>query len=282
MSRNAIELKGVTKKFSDFTLGPINLEIPTGSIVGYIGQNGAGKSTTLKLILGLLTADAGEITVLGEKNPKDAYVKDRLGVVFDDLHVPEELNVTDIEAFCRRVYMAWDREQFMNHIARFALPKKKAVKDFSRGMRMKLSLAIALSHGAELLLLDEATSGLDPIVRDEILDELMDFMQDEMHTILMSSHITSDLEKVADYIAFIDHGKLLFFSPKDELVETYGLVSLSNEEMDALDPAAVVGMRTHAFGKEALVVRNLVPSDLRVEKPSIEDIMIYLSKGGAK
>lgn len=282
MSRNAIELKGVTKKFSDFTLGPIDLEIPTGSIVGYIGQNGAGKSTTLKLILGLLTADAGEITVLGERNPKDAYVKDRLGVVFDDLHVPEELTVTDIEAFCRRVYMAWDREQFMNHIARFALPKKKAVKDFSRGMRMKLSLAIALSHGAELLLLDEATSGLDPIVRDEILDELMDFMQDEMHTILMSSHITSDLEKVADYIAFIDHGKLLFFSPKDELVETYGLVSLSNEEMEALDPRAVVGARSHAFGKEALVVRNLLPSDLRVEKPSIEDIMIYLSKGGAK
>lgn len=282
MSRNAIELKGVTKKFSDFTLGPIDLEIPTGSIVGYIGQNGAGKSTTLKLILGLLTADAGEITVLGEKNPKDAYVKDRLGVVFDDLHVPEEMTVTDIEAFCRRVYMAWDRDEFLDHIARFALPKKKAVKDFSRGMRMKLSLAIALSHGAELLLLDEATSGLDPIVRDEILDELMDFMQDEMHTILMSSHITSDLEKVADYIAFIDHGKLLFFSPKDELVETYGLVSLSNEEMDALDPRAVVGMRTHAFGKEALVVRNLVPSDLRVEKPSIEDIMIYLSKGGAK
>lgn len=282
MSRNAIELKGVTKKFSDFTLGPIDLEIPTGSIVGYIGQNGAGKSTTLKLILGLLTADAGEITVLGEKNPKDAYVKDRLGVVFDDLHVPEEMTVTDIEAFCRRVYMAWDRDEFMNHIARFALPKKKAVKDFSRGMRMKLSLAIALSHGAELLLLDEATSGLDPIIRDEILDELMDFMQDEMHTILMSSHITSDLEKVADYIAFIDHGKLLFFSPKDELVETYGLVSLSNEEMEALDPRAVVGMRTHAFGKEALVVRNLVPSDLRVEKPSIEDIMIYLSKGGAK
>ena len=282
MSRNAIELKGVTKKFSDFTLGPIDLEIPTGSIVGYIGQNGAGKSTTLKLILGLLTADAGEITVLGEKNPKDAYVKDRLGVVFDDLHVPEEMTVTDIEAFCRRVYMAWDRDEFMNHIVRFALPKKKAVKDFSRGMRMKLSLAIALSHGAELLLLDEATSGLDPIVRDEILDELMDFMQDEMHTILMSSHITSDLEKVADYIAFIDHGKLLFFSPKDELVETYGLVSLSNEEMAALDPRAVVGMRTHAFGKEALVVRNLVPSDLRVEKPSIEDIMIYLSKGGAK
>ena len=282
MCRNAIELRGVTKRFSDFTLGPIDLAIPKGSIVGYIGQNGAGKSTTLKRILGLLTADAGEITVLGEKNPKDAYVKDRLGVVFDDLHVPEELTVTDIEAFCRRVYMAWDREKFMDHIARFALPKKKAVKDFSRGMRMKLSLAIALSHGAELLLLDEATSGLDPIVRDEILEELMDFMQDEMHTILMSSHITSDLEKVADYIAFIDHGKLLFFSPKDELVETYGLVSLSNEEMAALDPRAVVGMRTHAFGKEALVVRNLVPSDLRVEKPSIEDIMIYLSKGGAK
>lgn len=282
MSRNAIELKGVTKKFSDFTLGPIDLEIPTGSIVGYIGQNGAGKSTTLKLILGLLTADAGEITVLGEKNPKDAYVKDRLGVVFDELHFPEELNVTDIEAFCRRVYMAWDRDEFMDHIARFALPKKKAVKDFSRGMRMKLSLAIALSHGAELLLLDEATSGLDPIVRDEILEELMDFMQDEMHTILMSSHITSDLEKVADYIAFIDHGKLVFLSPKDELTETYGLVSLSNEEMAALDLRAVVGERSHAFGKEALVVRSLVPSDLVVDKPSIEDIMLYLSKGGAK
>lgn len=282
MSRNAIELRGVTKKFSDFTLGPIDLEIPTGSIVGYIGQNGAGKSTTLKLILGLLTADAGEITVLGEKNPKDAYVKDRLGVVFDELHFPEELNVTDIEAFCRRVYMAWDRDEFMDHIARFALPKKKAVKDFSRGMRMKLSLAIALSHGAELLLLDEATSGLDPIVRDEILEELMDFMQDEMHTILMSSHITSDLEKVADYIAFIDHGKLVFLSPKDELTETYGLVSLSNEEMAALDSRAVVGERSHAFGKEALVVRSLVPSDLVVDKPSIEDIMLYLSKGGAK
>ena len=194
MSNYAIEIKNLVKKFDGFTLGPIDLSIPKGTIVGYIGQNGAGKSTTIKLLLGLLKIDSGEIKILGYDNPNSIELKDKLGAVFDELLVPEEMTLVDLEKFCSRVYSKWDREFFYQLKEKFNLSEKQAIKNYSRGMRMKLSMAVALSHNAEILILDEATSGLDPIVREEILDLLLDFMQEENHTILISSHILSDLE----------------------------------------------------------------------------------------
>ena len=279
MSDYAIEIKNLVKKFDGFTLGPIDLSIPKGTIVGYIGQNGAGKSTSIKLLLGLLKKDLGEIKILGYDNPNRIELKDKIGVVFDDLLVPEEMTLVDLEKFCSRVYSKWDRDFFYQLKKKFNLSEKQVVKSYSRGMRMKLSMAVALSHNAEILILDEATSGLDPIVREEILDFLLDFMQDENHTILISSHILSDLEKVADYIAFINDGKVLFVEAKDELKENYGICTLSNKEVENLDEEAIIGRRIHSFGQELLVKRNLVPDGIRLQKPSIEDIMIYFLKG---
>lgn len=279
MSDFAIEIKNLVKKFDDFTLGPIDFSIPKGSIVGYIGQNGAGKSTTIKLLLGLLKKDSGEIKILGYDNPNSLELKDKIGVVFDDLLVPEEMTLVDLEKFCSRVYSKWDREFFYQLKKKFKLSEKQAIQSYSRGMRMKLSMAVALSHKAEILILDEATSGLDPIVRDEILDFLLDFIQDENHTILISSHILSDLEKVADYIAFINDGKVLFVESKDELKENYAICTLSNEEVKNLDEEAIIGRRIHSFGQEMLVKRNFIPDGIRLQKPSIEDIMIYFLKG---
>lgn len=282
MSDYAIEIKGLVKKFSDFKLGPIDLNIPKGTIVGYIGQNGAGKSTTIKLLLGLLNKDSGEIKILGEADYNNIKLKDKIGVVFDDLFIPEEMTLIDVEKFCSKIYSKWDEEAFYQLKERFNLSKKQIIKNYSRGMKMKLSMAIALSHNAKLLILDEATSGLDPIVREEILDLLLDFMQDENHTILISSHILSDLEKVADYIAFINDGKILFFETKDELKENYGICALSNYEIKNIDEEAIVGRRVHSFGQELLVKKQLVPSGLKLQKPSIEDIMIYFVKGDRK
>lgn len=279
MSSYAIEVDSLVKKFEDFKLGPLNLHIPKGTIVGYIGQNGAGKSTTIKLILGLLKKDSGNIKILDEDIEQNVKIKDRIGVVFDDLFVPDEMNLESVERFCSGVYTKWDKKLFYELKDRFKLPRKQAIKNYSRGMRMKLSMAIALSHDAEILMLDEATSGLDPIVREDILDLLLEFMQDESHTILISSHILSDLEKVADYIAFIYEGKILFFEGKDELKYNYALCNLSNEEVKNLDKDAIIGRRIHSFGQELLVKRDLVPESLNLEKPTIEDIMIYFVKG---
>lgn len=282
MSNYAIEIKDLVKQFDNFKLGPINLTIPKGTIVGYIGQNGAGKSTTIKLLLGLLNKDSGEIKILDEINPSSVGFKDKLGIVFDDLLVPEEMTLIDVEKFCSRVYSKWNKNSFYRFKEKFNLPEKKIIKNYSRGMKMKLSMAVALSHNAELLILDEATSGLDPIVREEILDLLLDFMQDENHTILISSHILSDLEKVADYIAFINDGKILFMETKDELKENYGICTLSNEEVASIDEEAIVGRRVHSFGQELLVKKNLIPNGIIFQKPSIEDIMIYFVKGVKK
>lgn len=279
MSEYAVEIREVEKGFNQFTLGTLNFCIPKGVIVGYIGQNGAGKSTTIKLILGLLKPDNGSIKVLGVEDVNNSGIKDRIGVVFDDLFLPEEIRIKDVERLGKNIYSKWDSKSFEMYKSKFNLPEAKLVKNYSRGMKMKLSMAIALSHNAELLILDEATSGLDPIVREEILDILLEFMQSENHTVLISSHILSDLEKVADYIAFIDNGKLLFMEEKDELKENYGIIAVSDEQLCEINKKEIVGMRSHAFGKELLVKRNLIPESLTFTKPSIEDIMVYYLKG---
>lgn len=282
MSNNAIEIQNLVKEFDDFKLGPINISIPKGTIVGYIGQNGAGKSTTIKLLLGLLNKDSGIIKIFDSQDYNSIQIKDSLGVVFDDLLFPEEMNLLDVERFCSRVYSKWDKVLFNKLKNKFNLPSEKMIKNYSRGMRMKLSIAIALSHNAEILILDEPTSGLDPIVREEILDLLLDYMQDENHTILISSHILSDLEKIADYIAFIHEGKVLFFETKEELEENYALCNLSDKEVENIDDEAIVGRRVHSFGQQLLVKRDLVPNGITLQKPSIEDIMVYFVKGENK
>lgn len=279
MSNYAVEIENLTKKFDGYKLGPLNFNVPKGTVVGFIGQNGAGKSTTIKLILGLLNKDSGKIEVLGEQDTRSIKHKDKIGVVFDDLFFPEEMDLRSIERLCSSIYSNWESERFSNFKNKFNLPEKQEIKKYSRGMKMKLSIAIALSHNAELLILDEATSGLDPVVREEILEILYDFMQKEEHTILISSHILSDLEKIADYIAFINEGKILFFQSKEDLKEEYAICTLSNEEADKLDESIIVGRRKHSFGQEMLIKRKLAPRDLKIQRPSIEDIMIYFVKG---
>lgn len=279
MTSYSIEMTGLVKKFDSFQLGPLDLKVPKGSVVGYIGENGAGKTTTIKLLLGLLHKDQGDLKILGEANLKDVEIKDRIGVVFDDLPLPGEVNLGDVEKFCSRVYKNWDGEVFYRHIKNFHLLENQALKGYSRGMKMKLAMAIALSHQADLLVLDEATSGLDPVAREEILDLLLDYIQDENHTVLLSSHILSDLDKVADYIAFIHQGQVLFMEEKEELKEKYGLCSLSKEEARKIKEEAIVGRRVHAFGEDLLVQRDLVEKTLHLDKPTIEDIMVYFVRG---
>lgn len=275
-----LELDNVVKTWPGFRLGPLTLSIPQGAIIGYIGENGAGKSTTIKLILDLLRPDAGTIRLFGKTMNEDPKgIRDRIGVVFDELHLPEDLRIRETERFCARVYSRWSSGAFQSYANRFSLPLDKKIKELSRGMKMKLSLAIALSHEADLLLLDEATSGLDPVIRDELLDILMEFIQDETKSVFISSHILSDLEKAADYIAFLHDGKLVFMEEKDILRDDFALCQCDASTAESLSSDAVVGRRSGRFGEQLLVRRSLVPADLTLERPSIEDIMLFFVKG---
>ncbi len=248
--------------------------------MGFIGENGAGKSTTIKCILGLCNADHGEVNIFGQemkKNAKETFA--RIGVVLDDLNLPGDLRISQVEKFCAKLYPYWNAVAFQGYLQKFKLVERKKVKELSRGMRMKLSLAIALSHGAKLLLLDEATSGLDPVVREEILDLLLEFIQDETKSVLISSHILSDLEKAADYIAFIHDGKLIFLENKDLLREEYAIYTPEGDE-EVITTDAIVGKRSHAYGSSYLARRSLVPTSLILDRPSIEEIMLFFIKGG--
>lgn len=275
-----LKIKCLSKSLNDFYLGPLDLNIKRGSIVGYIGENGAGKSTTIKLILGDMKKDSGEIYIFGKKiEDLTEDEKKKIAFVFEDFFFPQELNIKEVEKFHSMYYgNFWEKETFDRLLKRFKLPEKKKISTFSRGMKMKLSLILALSHKAELLILDEATSGLDPVARDDILDILLEFIQDENKSIMISSHILSDLEKIADEIAFLHRGKLIFVENKDKLKEDYGLVSLSKEEFESLDKNSIIAVRDHKFGKECLVKKDLIPQNLEVENVSIEEIMVYMIK----
>lgn len=275
-----LKIKGLKKSLNDFYLGPLDLNIKRGSIVGYIGENGAGKSTTIKLILGDMKKDSGEIYIFGKKiEDLSEDEKKKIAFVFEDFFFPQELNIKEVEKFHSMYYgNFWEKETFDRLLKRFNLPEKKKISSFSRGMKMKLSLILALSHKPELLILDEATSGLDPVARDDILDILLEFIQDENKSIMISSHILSDLEKIADEIAFLHRGKLIFVENKDKLKEDYGLVSLSKEEFESLDKNSIIAVRDYKFGKECLVKKELIPQNLEVENVSIEEIMVYMIK----
>nr|WP_072536583.1 ABC transporter ATP-binding protein [Anaerococcus mediterraneensis] len=277
---DAIKTAKLEKNYKDFALGPLDLEIKKGTITGFIGENGAGKSTTIKLLLDLVKKDRGQIKIFG-KSLEDLSEEDRykIGFVFDDLFLPADMNIREIENFHRLLYKEnWERGTFYELIDKFSLPTNKAIKTFSRGMKMKLGLALALSHKAQILILDEPTSGLDPVARDDFLDILLEYIQEENHTVLISSHILSDLEKIADYIAFIHKGRLIFNEEKDRLIEKYGLVNLNDEAYQSLDKNSIIAMRAHKFGRECLVNKAQIPQELETEKPSIEDIMVYMIK----
>lgn len=276
----AIELKNITKKYENFTLQNISLALPRGCIMGFIGENGAGKSTAIKLILNLIQRDGGEIEVLDV--PAEVFSAQRnaaIGVVMDECNIPDMLNVNQVNQIMQKIYPNWESDTFFSFVKRFELPEKAKIKTYSRGMKMKLSIAVALSHDAQLLILDEATSGLDPVVRDEILDLFLEFIQDENHAILMASHITSDLEKVCDYITYIHKGQIELSMEKDQLLEVYGVFKGSEEQLKNIPSEAILRVRRHQFGVEALVKREQVNPTFMVERPTLEAIMLFYSKG---
>ena len=279
---NAIELSHINKSFGDFAIRDLNLTVPSGTICGLVGENGAGKSTTIRLLMGALAADSGTAAVLGTdvSSPEFREVKEDIGVVLDEAYFPESLNAVQVGKIMAATYRRWDQGLYDGYLKRFDLPQNKQFKDFSRGMRMKLAIAVALSHQPKLLVLDEATAGLDPIVRDEVLDIFNEFTREEDHSILISSHILSDLEKLCDYIAFIHKGDLLFCQEKDRLLEEYGIFEDSRENLDCLQPEAIVAREESRYGGvRALIKRDLAPAGFRLEKPTVEDVVLFLVKG---
>lgn len=284
---NALIVNGLTKAYRDFVLDDVSFSVPCGAIVGLIGENGAGKSTTINAVLGLKNKDSGTVTILGKQGQEiDNAVRNQIGVVFDGSNFPEGLSPKKLNNVFRNIYAAWDENEYFSLLKKLSLPADKKIKDFSKGMKMKLSIAVALSHHSKLLILDEATSGLDPIIRDDILDMLLDFVQDENNSILVSSHITSDLEKVADYIVFIHNGKVVFSKSKDELRYKYGIVKCGAAQFDAIDKQDVVAYRKQDYAWEVLVAdrdaaQKKYPNAV-IDPATIDDIMLLYIKGDKK
>ena len=274
-----LRAENLIKQYPEFTLKDVSLSLPAGCIMGLIGENGAGKSTTIKLLLGLVSPDSGHVEILGDENIKDKRdTREHIGVVLDESCFPENLNVKDINGIMKHIYQTWNEEAFYHFCQHFSLSPNKTIKEYSHGMKMKLAIAVALSHDSRLLILDEATSGLDPMVREELLDVFLEFIQDERRSILISSHITSDLEKICDYITFIHKGEILLSEEKDHLLEDYGLLKCSQEEFSQLDPQGIIGYRKYHFGVEALVEKKHYGAGYIIEKPTIENVMLYHTK----
>ena len=278
---NAIEIKGLEKRYDGFQLGSFDLTLPSGCIMGLVGENGAGKSTTIKLIMNAIGRDAGEISVLGVDNRSAEFrdVKEDIGVVLDEAYFPEVMSARNVGKVMSLTYKNWDAAAFEGYLKKFSLAPDKIFKDYSRGMRMKLAIAAALSHGAKLLILDAAPSGLDPMARDELLDIFNDFTRDENCSILLSSHIVSDLEKICDYIAFLHKGRLVLCEEKDRLLEEYALIRLTEEQLRELPEESIISRRASGYATEALVLRGGIPAAIPTEHTSLEDIILFLAKG---
>ena len=280
----ALQINGLTKEYPGFKLDHVSFTLPCGTIMGLIGENGAGKSTTINAVLDLIRKDDGNILFWGTElshNPRQ--LKEDIGVVFDGTNFYETLTPVKVGKISAAAYRQWDPAAYKGFLDQFQLPADKEIKTFSKGMKMKLSIAAALSHHPKLLILDEATSGLDPVMRDDILDVFLDFIQDETHSILMSSHITTDLEKVADYITFIHQGKIVFSKPKDELIYNYGILRCGTEDFHRLDPADILAWRKNDYQWDVLVEdKNKAMSRYRsivIDNPSIDDILLLYVKG---
>ncbi|MCQ2497302.1 MAG: ABC transporter ATP-binding protein [Lachnospiraceae bacterium] len=278
--RNVIEVKNVTKDYGDFKLDNISFAVPEGSVCGFIGQNGAGKTTTIRLILDVIRADAGEVFLFGENIKNDsAKLREDIGIVYDEMGFHEFMTGRDINIMMKNIYKNWDEKAFFDYLNKFALPAKKKCGDFSRGMRMKLQIAVALSHNAKLLIMDEPTSGLDPIVRNEMIQIFREYVVEEDHSILLSSHITADLEKLADTVVFINGGKIVLAGNKDDMLETHGLVKCKKEELDSISKSLIVNVQPGVYGCEVLVndraaCEKLYPG-MVVEPANLEEIMLF-------
>ena len=273
---NALEIRDLTRHFGDFTLDRLNLTLPGGCILGLIGENGAGKSTTIRLILGMLRPDGGTVTILGRDNRDNlALTKQDIGVVLDEVGIPECMTPKQVGIVMAEVFTRWDVKTYEGLLERFSLPENKKFREFSRGMKMKLGLAVALSHEAKLLILDEATSGLDPVVRDEVVSILSEFTRDESHSILISSHIVSDLEKLCDYVAFLHKGKLLLCEEKDMLLSEYGILHCRPED---LPETGVLHKKLSPYGAEAIVRRDAVKPGTALSPISMEELFVFMSK----
>lgn len=277
---NAVEVKDLTKKFNGFTLDKVSFVLPAGCIMGLVGENGAGKSTTLKLLLGMMKKDGGKITVLGKD--ENSVSKDDIGVVFDECRFHEAFTAKDINKVLKNIFNRWNEKEFFEYLKKFDVPENKKIREFSRGTKMKISIAAAICHDAKLLLLDEPTAALDPVVRDEILDIFYDFISDEKRSIIISSHIVSDLEKICDYIAFMHKGKMILCEEKDKLLSECRLAQMNDAEFDSIDKKDIIGSRKTPFGITA-VVKDRAAAKIENTMPiNLEDLFVYMIRGEQK
>lgn len=282
--QNAIEIKNLSKKFDGFYLNSVNFTVPKGSIMGFVGQNGAGKTTTIKSLLNIIKADSGEIKIFGlDSVQHELDIKKNIAVVFDEIPFHDILNASQLDKIFKEVYQNWDTNTFNNYLERFGLPKKKKIAQLSKGMKMKLQIAVALSHNTDLLIMDEATGGLDPVVRNEMLDVFMEYIQDENHSILMSSHITSDLEKIADSITFIHGGKILMSDYKDDILENHGVLKCSKNDITKISSDDIVSIRVSNFSAE-IMLKNLTSCKNKyrnyiVDKTTLDEILLFYVRG---
>lgn len=277
---NAVEIRGITKRYEGFTLDNVSFDVPKGSIMGFIGQNGAGKTTTIRSLLNITNIDGGEIRLLGLDHTKDEIkIKKRIAVVFDELPFHDLFNAADMARIFEGLYPEWDNAVYSAYLDRFKLPLRKKIGQYSKGMKMKLQIACALSHNAELLVMDEATTGLDPVVRDEILHIFMEYLRDGERSILMSSHITGDLEKIADSVTFIDKGRILLTGCKDVILETHGILKCGRDEIGNIDPADIISVRKNEFGTEVMISDRgngyCKYGGAVIDPASLDDIMLY-------
>jgi len=280
---NAIEIQKLCKSYKDFSLNNVSFPLPMGYIMGFVGQNGAGKTTTIRLILNMINRDDGEIKIFGLDNVQDEQkIKQDIAVVFDDIYFVDSWKVREVERAIKRFYSNWSSKLFNQYISSFHLPMDKKVNELSRGMKMKLMLAVAMSHEAKLLILDEPTSGLDPVARDEMLGILSKYIADGQKSILFSTHITTDLEKIADYITVIDYGTIFYSGTKDELLESYCIIRGGPHDLTDELKKNIIGLITNIAGFAGLLptseMKHLAP-EIVTETPSIDEILISISKG---
>lgn len=285
--KNAIEISNLTKKYDGFTLDNISFNVPKGSIMGFIGQNGAGKTTTIKALLNIIKTDGGSIKMFGLDHIENEFeIKQNIAAVFDEIPFHGDFNTKRLSIMFSGLYANWDEQRFFTYLDRFCLPKKKKISKLSKGMKMKLQIACALSHNAKLLVMDEATTGLDPVVRNEILDIFREYLQDEENSILMSSHITSDLEKIADSVTFIDKGRLLLTGYKDDILENHGVIKCTKADFKNIEKDDFISARLNDFGAEVMVAdKNKAKrkyQGLNIDKTTLEEIMLFYVNGDKK
>ena len=278
---NAIEIRNIEKNYQGFKLDNVSFDVPKGSIVGLVGENGAGKSTIINLIMDIIDSDNGEINVLGKSNKDKNFIKTKqdIGIVIDEAYFPEILTIMNVEKILKLTFENFDSNYYFELVDKYKLPKNKILKGFSRGMKMKFGIITALCHKPKLLILDEATSGLDPLVRNELLDTLNEYTRNEENSILMSSHIVSDLEKICDYIVFIHKGKLVLFEEKDEILKKYGILKIVESDLVNIPTNAIICKNKQSFGYQLLVLKNEVSDAYKTELATLEDIIILLSMG---